>query len=266
MDPRLRGYADIRRHVERTPGRPTVVTDSSRLLAHLVVVDSDPLEARVLTRTAALEVVTDVAYLRWAIATGTADDLAIFHERTTHGAGVVLEADRVVALLEYDGGIAGLPGRDRTLVGAIRRWVDRHLEAAARYDPEGPTIEAVADALDEHLGGAVRTAVLDAVAAGWRARLEGAGPPALEVVLLAAAHHDRLLRDVGDWAVAVGLTSRGEVSRAKDRLVDAGLVETTAVVDGEGRPPLRLHLDAPALRRSPPEAYGRVAAAILDEG
>lgn len=265
MDRPIRGFGAIRDHLDRGDERPTVVTDSAKLIGHLVTVDPGALEVSILTRSSTLDAVIDVAYLRWTLQECIDRGAStVHHESVAHRVNVVVWTDQLLVILEDDGTVAGLLAHDRALIGAIGRCVDRRLDDATVHAPEGPPLRTVIDALDDHLGAAVRAAAIGALAAEWLARLEGRSPPAIEVVLLAAARWECLLGSVADWAAEVEVANRGEVSRAKDRLVDAGFVETTAEVEGEGRPPLRLHLDDTTPRRAPDEAYARLASRILE--
>ena len=69
------------------------------------------------------------------------------------------------------------------------------------------------------------------------------------VVLLAAAAHELLFRDVSQWTASQRLASKATCSRRRDELADAGVVTTTTVASQPGRPVLRCHLTDAARRR-----------------
>lgn len=143
---------------------------------------------------------------------------------------------------------------------------------AARYERVWETAEPV------DLGAPGRTALVDAFESAWPGAgdtlaglFEAAGTlprdGALDHVAactLAVARHRGLVMVLGEQAEEVGLCSRSGITRAKARLVDAGLVDTERVPTGVGRPRQRLVLAGDGLADATPAellATGREALA-----
>lgn len=203
----------------------------------------DGVEWDLLTTADCLERVSAVAYLRWQLRSHLeADRAAVRYDPDAAGPDLLLADGRLHVPLAVDGAIHTLSSDGSTLFEALRADWRRRWEHGTKADISPPSLGVVESALIEHLGPPVARAVMDGLGQVWPHQLAGAGPDALEVVVLAAARYDRTQQAVGDWAGTVGLASRGDVSRAKRRLANEGLIETTTDGGSVGRPPARLHL------------------------
>lgn len=259
------GCSEVRSHLADASGEGLLVTASPSLIGCLAT--GQPRGRwRLLSTGDALEAVASVAYLGWSLRTRReTDPMRVRAAETVDPPSAVIDRERLVAILEVDGALFALPGTEPELVAAGRSRWESAWERADPFDVPAPGRRRVERTLTDRLGRSVSTVAFEAFDAIWPAQLAGSGPNALEVVVLAAARYDRRLQRVGDWAEAIDLGSRGEVSRVKRRLTELGLVETTAVEGAVGRPPLRLHLSDDGVDALAPGALAEVVRLLLDE-
>ncbi|ESP88065.1 transcriptional regulator TbsP domain-containing protein [Candidatus Halobonum tyrrellensis] len=221
----------------------------SEASARLLLADATAAEAfaEFLTASGAAETVADG---RLELRT-----LAGLDESLTVGAGAayahVRVGDRIETVTVADG----------ETVDAVRRANEERWAAGAPFPLDAPPRSRLVDSLraERPDAGATLAGALDAVET-----LRGDDP--LDPVLLCTlvgARHGMLSMDLGEWAGDVDFSSRTEIARAKNRLVDAGLVETQRVPQGVGRPRQRLVLAADALTELPPAEFVAAARARL---
>lgn len=128
---------------------------------------------------------------------------------------------------------------DSTLVEAIETTVsDLDDSTAFQLRTVGRTniLDTLADTFEP--------AVADDFEAGIKAAAPVVESPlsSNHIALLVAARHELLQYDLGRWGDDTGFASQATLSRQKQSLEDAGLVETSKVQCDIGRPRYRLHL------------------------
>lgn len=239
-------------------GDPLVVGPPADLVRTLVdaLYDSDASARLLLTDAAAAE-----AFAEFLTASGAAETvadgrlelrtLAGLDESLTVGAGAAHAHVRVGDRLE------AVPVADGETVDAVRRANEERWAAGAPFPLDAPPRSRLVGSLRAEWPDAAAT-LAEALDAVETLRDDDPLDPVL-LCTLVGARHGMLSMDLGEWAGDIDFSSRTEIARAKNRLVEAGLVETQRVPQGVGRPRQRLVLAADALADLPPAEF--VAAA-----
>jgi len=176
---------------------------------------------------------------------------------------LLVEADRVLAVVDAGNRVAGLVTDDDGFVGHVRDRYDAAWEAADDYDSRVPSISSVRSTLRTELGNEVAED-FDAVMGSLEtARGDGDGLDEVTVSLLVAARNEELLYDISRWGEEVGIASKATFSRTKSRLEELGLVDTEKVPIDVGRPRLRLVLGEERLRDATPGELANAAQSVL---
>lgn len=261
----LPGCSAVRSLVADASDGVLLVTESPALIGCLVTMHPRG-RWRLLSTRDTLDAVARVAYLGWSLRTRQlTDPLQVRTVDTVEPPSALIDRECLVVIVAVDGALFTIHGEDPALTAAVRSSRRAAWERATQFAVRVPGRRRVERILADHLGRSVSTLTADVLEAIWPAQLAGTGPDTLEVIVLVAARYDCRLQQVGDCAEAIGLGSRGEVSRVKRRLAEVGLVETTAI-DGEiGRPPLRLHLNDAGVEALPPGPLATVGQMLLGE-
>jgi hypothetical protein len=155
------------------------------------------------------------------------------------GDAVVVGDDRAFALVSC-GDCAGA-------VSAVGSDADRLRDGYETAFADGDTVslrtpgrQALLERATEELGEAV-AADLRAATAAADDGVGGDLTDGVSLLVLVGAVHSRQLYRLGSWAEDADLASKATVSRAKQRLEKAGLIETEKVPADVGRPRQRLH-------------------------
>lgn len=161
------------------------------------------------------------------------------------------------------GGVLGEPSEEGRVAEILVETYERRWADAEEYGPDAPSLERVVETFADRWpdAGAELAAVFDAAD---ELGTDGSPSP-VTVCTLVAARHRILSMRVGEWAETVGVSSRTEVSRAKSRLVDAGLVDTEREAAGVGRPRHRLVVDDDALAAATPAELVTAARTSVEE-
>lgn len=176
---------------------------------------------------------------------------------------LVVTEGTVVSVVPTGGMVAGLVTDDAEFVEAVSERWRSVWEAGTEFGLRTPAWSRVADSLTTEFGADLEAdfeAMVGAVATprGTESTLDE-----VEVSVLAAAKHGKLLYDVSTWGEDVGVASRATFSRAKNRLEDRGLIETEKVPIDVGRPRLRLLLGDERLREADAEELVSVATSLI---
>lgn len=186
--------------------------------------------------------------------------------RTTHelfeNALVVME-EVVISVVPTGRTVAGLVSDDGEFVDTVSERWRSVWEAGTEFGLRTPAWSRVADSLTTEFGADMEAnfeAMIGAVATprGTESALDE-----VEVSVLAAAKHEKMLYDVSTWGEDVGLASRATFSRVKNRLEDQGLIETEKEPIDVGRPRLRLLLGDERLREADAEELASVATSLI---
>jgi len=132
---------------------------------------------------------------------------------------------------------------DRLRDGAERAWAD-----ADDADVSLPSLDTVRRTAEHRLGPGFREDVETAVDVADSRSQDGV-VDAVGAVLVAAAAHELLFRDVSRWIAHQNLASKATCSRRRNELTDADVVTTTEEATRPGRPILRCRLTDTARRR-----------------
>ncbi|WP_273837217.1 DUF5821 family protein [Halococcus sp. PRR34] len=186
--------------------------------------------------------------------------------RTTHelfeNALVVME-EVVISVVPTGRTVAGLVSDDGEFVDAVSERWRSVWEVGTEFGLRTPAWSRVADSLTTEFGADMEAdfeAMIGAVATprGTESALDE-----VEVSVLAAAKHEKMLYDVSTWGEDVGVASRATFSRVKNRLEDQGLIETEKEPIDVGRPRLRLLLGDERLREANADELASVAGSLL---
>ncbi|EMA55746.1 transcriptional regulator TbsP [Halococcus salifodinae] len=176
---------------------------------------------------------------------------------------LVITEKTMISVIPSERTVAGLVSDDGEFVDAVaERW--RNVwEAGTEFGLRTPAWSQVADSLTTEFGADMEAdfeAMIRAVATprGTESALDE-----VEVSVLAAAKHEKMLYDVSTWGEDVGVASRATFSRVKNRLEDQGLIETEKEPIEVGRPRLRLLLGDERLREANAEELASVAGSLL---
>ncbi|WP_458210030.1 transcriptional regulator TbsP [Haladaptatus sp. NG-SE-30] len=158
-----------------------------------------------------------------------------------HRSSMVVLADRLVTLVQFDDRIDGLLSDDADLVDTARQSLMGAWEEGDEFTVRAPPISRVRETLRDEIDPAVEedfTMVLNSLD-----EIRGAGGlDEVAISLLVAARNNILLYDISKWGEDVGLASKATFSRTKTRLEDLGILDTEKVPIDVGRPRLRLKL------------------------
>ena len=163
---------------------------------------------------------------------------------------LVVTEETVVSLLTPDDQSAALVTDDEEFVEAVRERWTTVWEESEEFDLRTPAYSRMLESLDEELGSDVES--------DFRTVLESVEETddeldEVDLCLLVAAKHERLLYDISTWAEDAGIASRATFSRKKTYLEEQGLLETEKVPIDVGRPRLRLLLGDERLREADAE-------------
>lgn len=180
-----------------------------------------------------------------------------------YGDTVVVGPDTTFALATGGDAAAGIAAAADT--GAETLWTeyDRLFDEAETMGLRVPGRTALLDDAAETLGEELATSL----AAAATAADDGDGgdlTDGISLLVLIGAAHGRQFYTLGSWAEDAGVASKATVSRAKQRLEDAGLVETEKVPADVGRPRQRLRLTDESLANANGQRLYEVVAAIDD--
>lgn len=156
---------------------------------------------------------------------------------------VTIGEEGVWAHLWVNGTLRSLSTTDSAATGTLRDAFERRWDDATDYEPTVPARDVLLDSFAERwpdAGDALAEALAGAGAVRRRDALDPVG-----VCTLVGARYELFSLELGEWAREVDFSSRTEVARAKERLSDAGVVETRRVPRGVGRPRQQLALADP---------------------
>lgn len=151
----------------------------------------------------------------------------------------IVEAGRVTVLVAADDVTGALEADEGPFVDELSEKYERHWERASTYSLRSPPRSCIVEDAREHVSTAFATDLEATFDGADRLRWSDNLDP-LAVCLLVGARHEVQMHDVGRWGEHVGLASRSSFSRTKQRLEDAGLLDTERVPQGVGRPRQRL--------------------------
>ena len=250
-----------------TTGESFVVAVSEgsveRLVAVLDGMDGPP-TVRVFAREETLKSVMDDF-----IVASTAADL-IENEtlslRTVDGdemSPLVATERTVVSVVTAGGQVAGLVTDDESFVEAVREDHTTAWTAAEPYTLRTPPLSRVRTTMEESFGPEM-VADFDGVLASLdTARGDDGELDEVTISLLVAAKNEELLYDISKWGEDTGVASKATFSRAKTRLEEMGLIDTTKVPIDVGRPRLRLLLGDERLADADADELASVARGLL---
>ncbi|WP_435147226.1 transcriptional regulator TbsP domain-containing protein [Halobaculum sp. P14] len=176
---------------------------------------------------------------------------------------VTVTADAVFAHVAAGDDVLAATTTDAELLAAMRAKYGEAWAAADPYDVGVPGRTALLDSFAERWPDAAAT-LRDALDGASSLRRGDELDPVAACTLV-AARHELLTMHLGEWAGDVGFSSRTEISRAKERLVAAGVVDTERIPDGVGRPRQRLVLADDELADVPAAALFDAARDRLDD-
>lgn len=156
---------------------------------------------------------------------------------------LLLTPEFAISLVEGAEAIAGLTTTDQSFVDETYEEYDSRWDAAADFSLRTPPLTRIRETLEADIGpGAVEDfdRILDTLES---ARGNGEGLDEVTITLLVAANNGELLYDISRWGEDIRLASKATFSRNKNRLEEAGLIDTEKVPIDVGRPRLRLLLD-----------------------
>ena len=169
----------------------------------------------------------------------------------------------VVSVVTAGGQVAGLVTDDESFVEAVREehttaWAD-----AESYTLRTPPLSRVRTTMEESFGPEM-VADFDGVLASLdTARGDDGELDEVTISLLVAAKNEELLYDISKWGEDTGVASKATFSRAKTRLEEMGLIDTTKVPIDVGRPRLRLLLGDERLADADADELASVARGLL---
>lgn len=181
----------------------------------------------------------------------------------SHGDTLVVGPEGAYALATGGDAAAGLAATDDGGAARLYREYDDLFDDADAMGLRVPGRAALLDSAAETLGEDLAADLRDAAAAAD----DGAGgdlTDGVSLLVLVGAIHGRQFYTLGAWAEDADVASKATVSRAKQRLEDAGLVETEKVPADVGRPRQRLRLADESLADADGQALYEAVAAIDD--
>ena len=190
-----------------------------------------------------LDAFLDVEYVAWHLEQN--DDIALRRlESETHHP-VFASRTSLIAVIELEDDVHAIEGEHPELVDAVWGLLKRTWEESPAVEHDGTSVGEIRGFFGDHVSEDHAEAYLSILDAVWPLQLTDDALDAIEVAVLVAAHAEKELREISAWGAEVEIGTRADFSRAKSRLVELGVVETTAVDTKVGRPPLRLHLIDP---------------------
>ncbi len=163
---------------------------------------------------------------------------------------LLLTPEYTISLVENESTVAGLTTTEQSFVADTYEEYERRWETAEEFSLRTPPLSHIRETLEEDIGPeAVEDfdRVLDTLET---ARGDGEGLDEVTIALLVAAYNGELLYDISRWGEDIRLASKATFSRNKNRLEEAGLIDTEKVPIDVGRPRLRLLLANSGLQNS----------------
>lgn len=177
---------------------------------------------------------------------------------------LLVAGDRVVAVVEAAGRVAGLVTDDDEFVAAANEEYGDLWDDAEAFNLRTPPISRVRETLEAEIGPEAREDFDGVLASLETARGDGDGLDEVTISLLVAAKNEDLLYDISKWGEDVGIASKATFSRTKTKLEDMGLIDTEKVPIDVGRPRLRLKLGDERLKRADTDQLASVAMSMLN--
>ena len=167
----------------------------------------------------------------------------------------------LVSLVENGEHVCGLTTSEESFVEETYAEYQTRWEAASSFSLRTPPISHIRETLGDEIGPEVAADFDSVLEILETARGDGDGLDEVTIALLVAANNAELLYDISRWGEDIRLASKATFSRSKNRLEEAGLIDTEKVPIDVGRPRLRLKLGEDELRSASIEA---VAEETLD--
>ena len=240
-----------------------LVNPTQRTIRELVesYQDSDSLPVvRLLADEEPLKELTEDFLVASALADLVAEgalDVRVLHSVPRHS--LLLTDEFVVSLVEGEEMVAGLTTREDAFVDSLHSEYERNWSDASEFSFRTPPLSHIRETLEADISPAVVEdfdRVLESLEA---AKGNGNGLDEVTIALLVAANNGELLYDISRWGEDIRLASKATFSRNKNRLEEAGLIDTEKVPIDVGRPRLRLVLANGALQEADIEAVAERA-------
>jgi hypothetical protein len=161
---------------------------------------------------------------------------------------LLLTEEFMVSLVDGGEQVGGLTTTEDSFVSTTYEYYDSQWRRGEEFSLRMPPLSHVRETLDAEIGAeAVEdfNRILDTLET---ARGDGDGLDEVTIALLVAANNGELLYDISRWGEDIQLASKATFSRTKNRLEEAGLIDTEKVPIDVGRPRLRLRLAEERLR------------------
>lgn len=160
---------------------------------------------------------------------------------------LLLTAEFVVSVVQGEA-VAGLTTRDEEFVSSTYGEYERRWEEAKRFSLRTPPLSEIRESLEAEIGPDA-VADFDRIVQTLETGTNGGnGLDEVTIALLVAANNGELLYDISRWGEDIRLASKATFSRNKNRLEEAGLIDTEKVPIDVGRPRLRLLLNHGAVQ------------------
>ncbi len=195
---------------------------------------------QLLLREEAVKSLLEVDYVLWHLEEDDNHSIRQLDVQTYHP--LFTSPSALMSVIELEQDIYGLQTESERLVDAVWSFVGHMWDDAESIPLEVPTVTEISDTYTELVGQHHAEVYLQALEQSWPLQLSDVALDATELAVMVAAHADTQLRELSIWGEDVEISTRADFSRAKTRLVELGIVETSTDHMGIGRPRLRLHM------------------------
>jgi len=155
---------------------------------------------------------------------------------------VVVTDRRVSAVVSLGADVATTMESDESsFVDEARKEMQRRWERASVFAGRTPPYSRLLEALEDELGEVMRTDFERSLESVMNTHGRDAVDP-VRLSLLMGAKNEVQFYELGHWGETTGLASRAKFSREKQRLEDAGYIDTEKIPREIGRPRQRLVL------------------------
>jgi len=244
-------------------GEPLLINPTQRTIRELVESYQDPDSlplVRLLADEQPLKELTEDFLVASALADLVAEgalDVRVLSAVPRHS--LLLTEDFVVSLVEGEEMVAGLTTREEEFVESLHSEYEQHWSEASEFSFRTPPLSHIRETLEADISSAVVEDFDRVLESLDTAKGDGDGLDEVTIALLVAANNGELLYDISRWGEDIRLASKATFSRNKNRLEEAGLIDTEKVPIDVGRPRLRLVLANGALEEADIEAVAERA-------
>jgi len=176
---------------------------------------------------------------------------------------LLLTSDAVISIVEGEEVVAGLTSREESFVSSLSAEYERLWSDASEFSFRTPPLSHIRETLADEIGPDAVDDFDRILETLDTAKGDGDGLDEVTIALLVAANNGELLYDISRWGEDIRLASKATFSRNKNRLEEAGLIDTEKVPIDVGRPRLRLVLANGSLQQADIETVAERAKSEL---